>query len=800
MKNLVLLVLFIFFPVYLLADQNFLDEFELQRINENYFGVTGDSQNIIIFGDSGDILRTTDSCKTWGKIHIADAHYIMDIIQSGYLYGVLDKNYVIKSYDNGKTWEKSFIGNYKFHRIKFYQNNLYCLAESKIIVCNTLLEKTKEYDIQIGNINGNPSKMSRKDQYDFEIINDKIYYVSDTTELTEIDIQTNKTRKINLENFGNIIRNDVPENLFRIKDKLYFTISTDLYSFSDDKLMLVQKEKNLCIWTTQNNDIFYLNSTFFTFKNSDSISFNKIIPGSNPQKINNNLNDRYISKCSFKAIKFLTDDMIIAVGMSKLIYISFNQGKNWMLVSQMDNRIYSSIFKGSGNHAMYVSDDVKFVHTSDNGITWKPQKLYSDFFFSKHIYGDLLNYGTATMFNDKGVTFYSDFLTQKGDTNLFVSEQNGDVTRFLNNDAVIGYSPGNGIADVQYHFFENNNRLFLTYNSGIVQFKWYFSFLFVFNDNMYMTRKNYFDSSHVLLMDTFSDGNIYGLTANYREPKSLEVFKFNLSLIKSTDGGDTFETEANYELFNQEIEINSLFIERVINSKDEIYFYLQDTTSYYIDSTFQYIIYGINIHTKKLSEIGRLPKQYESAIRGVQKFNSKYYFECVRFLPKELILKLFVNDDPFNEPDNWKEVENPGYSNLSINVMNDTTATIFAYDSLINNYVIWFAKPKKATSVIDAQTEIQTPIYNTSPYPNPARNLILTKIYWDMSYDIDKAYITIYDYKGNSISGRQDIDINRLNNYSGILSWDCSKYNSGLYFIMIKLGNSTRSIPVIVSK
>jgi len=800
MKNLVLLVLFVVFPVYLLADQNFLDEFELQRINENYYGVAGNSSNIIIFGDSGDIFRSIDSCKTWEKIHISDAHFIMDIIQSGYLYGVLDNAYVIKSYDNGKTWEKSFIGNYKFHRIKFYQNQLYCLAENKIIVCNTSLEKIKEYDIQIGNINGNPNN-TVGDQYDFEIFNDKIYYVSDTTELSEIDIQTNKTRKINLENFGNIIRNDVPSNLFRIKNKLYFTMFKVLYSFSDDKLLLVQKNNQLSIWTSSNNDIFYLNRVFFKFKNRDSISFNKVIPGSNPHKINDNINDRYISNCSFKAIKFLTDDMIIAVGMSKLIYISFNQGKHWMLISQMDNRIYSSIFKGSGNHAMYVSDDVKFVHTSDNGITWKPQKLYSDFFFSKQIYGDLLNYGYATMFNDKGVAFYSQFLTiANGDTNFFVSEQNGDITRFLNNDYLIGYPAETGIAYVKYHFFENNNRLFLTLNSGILQTHWVFSFLFAFNDNMYMTRKNFFDSSHVLIMDTFGDGNIYGLTANYREPKLVEDFKVNLSLIKSTNGGNSFETEANYEFFNHEMKFSSKFINSVSNSKDEIFFYFTDTTGYYIDSITQYKIYGINIHTKKLSEIGRLPKHFDNISLGVQKFNSKYYFTCVNFLPHQILLKLFVNDDPFNNPDNWKEVVNPGYSNLNIEVLNDSTSTIFAYYSLINNYVIWFAKAKNATSVIEGQTEIQTPIYNTTPYPNPARNIIRTKIYWDLRYDINKADISIYDYKGNRINGRQDVDINRLNNYSGILSWDCSKYNSGLYFIMIKLGNSTRSIPVIVNK
>jgi hypothetical protein len=74
----------------------------------------------------------------------------------------------------------------------------------------------------------------------------------------------------------------------------------------------------------------------------------------------------------------------------------------------------------------------------------------------------------------------------------------------------------------------------------------------------------------------------------------------------------------------------------------------------------------------------------------------------------------------------------------------------------------------------------------------------MADIFWDMRYDIDNADIGVFDYTGLKISGKESITIDKKSNYSGKLSWNCSGYEQGVYFIIIKHGDARRVIPVVV--
>jgi len=103
-------------------------------------------------------------------------------------------------------------------------------------------------------------------------------------------------------------------------------------------------------------------------------------------------------------------------------------------------------------------------------------------------------------------------------------------------------------------------------------------------------------------------------------------------------------------------------------------------------------------------------------------------------------------------------------------------------------------------TTVEQEIEVQTKFFNFPPYPNPAKNIVKTEIYWDLRHDIEKSDIGIYDYKGVRVSDKNDFTIDFRNSSSGILTWDCSKYDSGVYFIVIKHGDATRTIPVVVSR
>ncbi len=67
-----------------------------------------------------------------------------------------------------------------------------------------------------------------------------------------------------------------------------------------------------------------------------------------------------------------------------------------------------------------------------------------------------------------------------------------------------------------------------------------------------------------------------------------------------------------------------------------------------------------------------------------------------------------------------------------------------------------------------------------------------------MSFDIDASEINVFDVFGNKIDDKSNIKINKLNSYSGYLTWDCSKATSGVYMIQLKHGNKTNNISVMV--
>jgi hypothetical protein len=106
----------------------------------------------------------------------------------------------------------------------------------------------------------------------------------------------------------------------------------------------------------------------------------------------------------------------------------------------------------------------------------------------------------------------------------------------------------------------------------------------------------------------------------------------------------------------------------------------------------------------------------------------------------------------------------------------------------------------KTNSDVESQTEIKTYLFSYPPYPNPAKNFVSCDIYWDLRHNIEKSDIGIYDYKGVRVADRNDFTIDFRNSSSGILTWDCSKYDSGVYFIVIKHGDATRTIPVVVNR
>jgi len=528
----------------------------------------------------------------------------------------------------------------------------------------------------------------------------------------------------------------------------------------------------------------------------DSIYFYKIISKNNALKINNRKNDRYISYTSFTSLSLFNKNLVIAVGKDKLIYMSYDGGRNWVLKSHMAGKKQSPVYRGSGNQAMYISKYVKFVHSTDNGLTWLPQKIYLPYFVSQNRFGNLQNYGNSTFFNGKGVAFYEERFMENKDTNFIISESNGDVIKLINNRRIAGYPGRPCINDKKNSFFSSQNKLYLFHNSSVFG-TWMFSVLYIFDDEMRLTRHNFFDSSQVFLMDTFYDGNIYGLTVNYRNPqqygKDGYSFESSLSLVKSTDGGKTFENLSDYDIFNHRIRTDMVLLRNSSKSDDEIFFFLTDTLA----SEFK--MYSINIKTKELNLLGKIPDIFIPTAKGIRVIDSMYYYDCVLFGDnRKIIFKLFKNPDPIANPDSWEEIKfHKRYSNVSFRLLNDNSILINAYDSLADWGVLWFAKPKHTTAVVE-EPDIQPAIYISEPIPNPASDIVRFNVSHDLNYMFEQASIKVYDILGNIVSRDDEFTVTRRSNHSAGIMWNVTGVGPGVYFITVRLGGETMSKPIVI--
>ena len=80
--------------------------FDYQRLLVDFKGVAYNGSSILAYGTGGIILRSVDLKGKWEQIQAASDEYTINhIINKGKDYfGILDRDFIIKSADDGETW------------------------------------------------------------------------------------------------------------------------------------------------------------------------------------------------------------------------------------------------------------------------------------------------------------------------------------------------------------------------------------------------------------------------------------------------------------------------------------------------------------------------------------------------------------------------------------------------------------------------------------------------------------------------------------------------------------------------
>jgi photosystem II stability/assembly factor-like uncharacterized protein len=94
------------------SDWDFYKQFEIKRISANFNGSDYNGNALIVYGDGGVILRSTDIGQNWEQINLNDSLNILEMVHIGTsFYGISDAKYLIYSFNNGVSWNLVDFGN-----------------------------------------------------------------------------------------------------------------------------------------------------------------------------------------------------------------------------------------------------------------------------------------------------------------------------------------------------------------------------------------------------------------------------------------------------------------------------------------------------------------------------------------------------------------------------------------------------------------------------------------------------------------------------------------------------------------
>ncbi|MGE5481192.1 MAG: hypothetical protein ACM3U1_12290 [Chloroflexota bacterium] len=252
----------------------------------------------------------------------------------------------------------------------------------------------------------------------------------------------------------------------------------------------------------------------------------------------------------------------------------------------------------------------------------------------------------------------------------------------------------------------------------------------------------------------------------------------------TTDAGDSWTTIAKYDPYYEEIFVKD------VTSKGKTYIMLAHRNI---------------IDNKEEIDIIDVDARYKLKFEEWSKADDPTYKPSeIRFLSDENFVYVTRGDKLYAYPDllnksgmRFRTFPNGG------RVVGPITQYgkrfIATYEDDYNAPNLCILEPIVPLSASDeAQVERANYLYCFPAFPNPAKDEVRSLIYWDTSLDIEKDDISVYSIYGK-VAGREDITIEKTAPYSGYLVWNCSRYEPGAYFIVIKHGDAQWAIKIMIN-
>ncbi len=733
----------------------------------NFNGVDAKGDTVAAYGDFGSMLISYDNANTWEQRRVFESGTILKyFFEDDKMTAFNNKGEINISFDKGKTWIKKANLEDSIVAVVKHPNGYFLRSKTRLHILDNDFIKINEF----------PFLISKWSSYfnlrkSIEYYNGNFIVVSDTSNLIIFDANLKVLDTINVINIVLCPECRLANQLFSDSVYFYFYLSSIpnrkfIYRTEDFESVEQYYTLSPLNWVNKiiNNRFSILNSRDTT--NQWTVFDTTKVSGTRS------------GSSSLKDFTF-TDDKEIIVGKNKMLVTMNRKDSNINVVSEFVGympytipvKLYDSTFLffsgydyGSYNNAIYKSED--------NGLTFKPTVEKKDPKYDKFYYSFSIN---AIFFDETAKKLYLGGSYMGNVGYIWISDDYGK-----------SFAKNNLFPNLVYDFWapsspnlscfpnlQKSNDNFITAQSESGYIK-------TFNNNFelisnFLVEGRMFDYVHSTDTNTFLVHSV-DPTDDKHEIKYTTDQGLNWSLIRNYLPNEylLYYKELNtidkkmlaFVIYNDTSNIISFDLLDIESNKlSTIYEYEASETEYMVTG----FAHAIDINENGIYLAVRDTLFYSSDIYERQKW--KYYN-----LPK---------GGKINEP--FKKFGDKFYASYS--------------DSLNPYNISWLKFNDSATEVKDEITiEEKNYLYTFPPFPVPATNLIRSLIFWDMGTEITKDEISIYDINGTQLLKENNIAIDKLNLYSGYLSWDCSKIKSGIYIIQIKHGTETCALKVIVNK
>ncbi|ROL55912.1 hypothetical protein D9V84_10185 [Bacteroidetes/Chlorobi group bacterium Naka2016] len=794
MKKLIVFLLELLISVIPLFPQiSFYDELELTRISSNFNGSAYNSNSILVYGDGGVILRSDNGGTTWEQINLNDSLNILEIVNIGSnYYGVSNRNYVLYSITDGKTWQLKYFDNKNFYGIFAYQDKVYTILNGKLWVFDDKMNKTKELTFATDSA-----------YYNGVLVGNKFVFSKGRGRLGFINLDNEQEGTISLESYGLCSDCPVPIQLFSNRNNIvYFLLGKDknLYQYdfklNDAKIVFTPEKLATAPFFAIGDSVFQIYSVKFQNYNIDSVFFGVVNKKEKKfYKLKLAENERYIVGTEFTNLNFISKDTAVAVGKDKLIYMTYDGGIHWELKSHLNE--FSQFFLFDRLKARIIAPYARFLHTNDGGVTWLPQKNYSPVFAKNLNFSFCIECARYFLNSESGFFFGESFL-QPHDTN-FIYTYNGGETVLLKKMNQLKHSTSSVRPFVITCFDKTIIVTQRDFGSHYLIFQ-------RLNDQMEIEKTWHLVDTTFYAILNLND-TLYAIGIHTKDSVTNKFYLYH-----SVDTAQTWIEDFSMKIDTliKDIPTATQLVGSVSAVGDYIFWYHIFVKTINQEDVLGDKLYVVNIKKKSFRKILDIDKIGPSLLK-VFRLNNRIVFSWVidwverKPVPNLTYVENFDDNSFVMKNFSFARYGPPNFTLTEdrflppTGILSDTLFAFVTYDSLFQTNALFYARVKKfGTTGKDVQTEGIYAIYLTEPIPQPARSYVRMKIYHNSRLNLEQADFCVYNLLGMKVAGKDSFTLTQMNYYSAELVWKIEHLPSGVYIVVVRLGTESRSVVVVV--